>query len=104
MTRWSIRIALLAWFISLPLASGVHGQATPAAGQARAPRSGAELYRTACAACHATDGTGSPRSLVGFDLPLPDFTDCAFSTVEPDLDWLAVTHDGGPARGFDRRT
>jgi hypothetical protein len=40
---------------------------------------------------------------VGFDLPLPDFTDCSFATVEPDADWLAVTHSGGPARAFDRR-
>jgi hypothetical protein len=23
--------------------------------------------------------------------------------VEPDADWMAVSHDGGPARGFDRR-
>jgi hypothetical protein len=34
---------------------------------------------------------------------MPDFTDCAFATVEPDLDWMAVAHDGGPARAFDRR-
>jgi hypothetical protein len=40
---------------------------------------------------------------VGFETPLPDFTDCSFSTVEPDADWMAVSHDGGPARGFDRR-
>jgi hypothetical protein len=40
---------------------------------------------------------------VGFETPLPDFTDCRFSTVEPDADWMAVSHDGGPARGFDRR-
>jgi hypothetical protein len=44
-----------------------------------------------------------PRSAVGFDLALPDFTDCSFATVEQDADWLAVTHDGGPARAFDRR-
>jgi hypothetical protein len=40
---------------------------------------------------------------VGFDTPLPDFTKCSFATVEPDADWMAVSHDGGPARGFDRR-
>src|SRR5690606_8005672 len=48
-------------------------------------------------------GRGAPPSLIGFDTPLPDFTDCAFSTVEPDTDWMAVSHDGGPARAFDRR-
>lgn len=57
----------------------------------------------ACAACHGADGRGTAQTLVGFDTPLPDFTDCAFSTVEPDADWMAVSHDGGPARGFDRR-
>jgi mono/diheme cytochrome c family protein len=62
-----------------------------------------ELYRSACAACHGTDGRGVAQSIVGFDTALPDFTDCSFSTVEPDADWVAVTHDGGPARGFDRR-
>jgi hypothetical protein len=43
------------------------------------------------------------QSAVGFDIPLPDFADCSFATVEPDADWLAVTHSGGPARAFDRR-
>ena len=43
------------------------------------------------------------RTAVGFDLPLPDFTDCRFGQREPDSDWLAVSHDGGPARGFDRK-
>jgi hypothetical protein len=33
-------------------------------------------------------------------LPLPDFTDCNFAVREPSADWLAVAHDGGPARGF----
>ncbi len=33
----------------------------------------------------------------------PDFTDCSFATPEPDADWMAVMHDGGPARAFDRR-
>lgn len=60
-------------------------------------------YAAACAACHGTDGRGIPRSTVGFDIPLPDFADCSFATVEPDADWMAVAHDGGPARAFDRR-
>lgn len=44
-----------------------------------------------------------PRSAVGFDLEIPDFTDCVFATPEPDADWLAVIQHGGPARAFDRR-
>ncbi|MGE0444828.1 MAG: cytochrome c [Vicinamibacterales bacterium] len=81
-------------------------QAAPsqaAASQATGTAPGADLYRTACAACHGIDGRGVAVALVGFDTPLPNFTDCSFSTVEPDGDWMAVAHDGGPARGFDRR-
>ena len=66
------------------------------------PGDGAGLYRTACAACHGPGGRGAPRSTVGFDLALPDFTDCSFATPEADADWLAVVHEGGPARAFDR--
>src|SRR5687767_11975192 len=68
-----------------------------------APEEGRRLYRAACAACHGPDGRGQPRATVGFDTPLPDFTDCAFATPEPDVDWIAITHRGGPARAFDRR-
>jgi mono/diheme cytochrome c family protein len=63
--------------------------------------SGAELYGSACAACHGSDGRGKTQSEVGFDLPLPDFTDCDFAVREPDSDWSAIVHRGGPVRGFD---
>jgi hypothetical protein len=39
---------------------------------------------------------------VGFDQPLPDFSDCNFATREPDADWLAIAHQGGPMRGFSK--
>ena len=61
---------------------------------------GSELYASACSSCHGADGMGAPMYHVGFDLPLPDFTDCSFASREPDADWIAVAHDGGPARGF----
>jgi mono/diheme cytochrome c family protein len=70
--------------------------------------SGEQIFRAACATCHGADGTGSPSSVVGFDLPLPnghdfpDFTDCPTNTVEPSGDWIAVVHSGGPVRGLDR--
>ena len=64
---------------------------------------GRDVYLRACAACHGADGRGVAPSALGFDTPVPDFTDCSFSTVEPDADWMAVSHDGGPARAFDRR-
>jgi hypothetical protein len=62
------------------------------------------VYAEACAACHGVDGRGAPLQLVGFsDPPLPDFTDCAFATPEAVADWIAVVHDGGPVRAFDRK-
>ena len=64
---------------------------------------GEELYRGACAACHGPDGRGAPQSTVGFDTPLPDFTSCSFATPEAAADWIAVVHDGGRTRAFDRR-
>jgi hypothetical protein len=62
-----------------------------------------EVYEAACAACHAMDGRGAPQSVVGFDVPIPDFTDCSFNSREPFADWLGIAHDGGPVRAFDRR-
>jgi mono/diheme cytochrome c family protein len=64
-------------------------------------RTGRQIYETTCAACHGMDGTGAPRSQVGFEAPLPDFTDCSFASREPDADWVAVAHEGGPVRAFD---
>ena len=69
---------------------------------------GEQIYRQACTTCHGADGQGSPQSVVGFALPLPnghdfpDFTDCATNTVEPLADWVAVAHRGGPVRALDR--
>lgn len=61
------------------------------------------IYRRACSSCHGPDGAGADSSVVGFDTPLPDFNDCSFASREPDADWIAVTHSGGPVRGFSRR-
>ncbi len=74
-----------------------------AQGSPAAQDEGRRLYRSACAACHGLDGRGQPRTTVGFDTPLPDLTDCAFSTPETDADWAAIVHMGGPIRAFDRR-
>jgi mono/diheme cytochrome c family protein len=64
------------------------------------PESGRELYRVSCAACHGSDGRGASVSMVGFEDPLPDFTDCNFSTREAEADWVIVVQEGGLARGF----
>ena len=61
---------------------------------------GKDVYQAACASCHGVDGRGAARTSVKFETRLPDFTDCAFATKEPDGDWSATIHNGGPARGF----
>jgi mono/diheme cytochrome c family protein len=66
------------------------------------PRSGRELYEAACASCHGSDGRGTAAATASFPIAPPDFTDCNFASREPDNDWVAVGHGGGPARGFDR--
>jgi mono/diheme cytochrome c family protein len=77
---------------------------SPATAQSvdRSAFTGKQLYDAACVACHGTDGRGQPLAVRGFDIDLPDFTDCGLTTPEADLDWLSVVHQGGGARAFDR--
>ncbi|MFB3852406.1 MAG: c-type cytochrome [Vicinamibacterales bacterium] len=70
--------------------------------QGQPPRTGKQIYDTACAACHGPDGKGMPQPTVGFSVPLADLTPCTFNTREPSADWAAIVHDGGPVRAFDR--
>lgn len=63
-------------------------------------RDGAEIYAVACAACHGAGGTGNAPEELGFDLAMPDFTDCRFAPREGNSDWIPVTARGGPARAF----
>jgi cytochrome c5 len=58
------------------------------------------VYLESCATCHGPDGRGAPGMPPEFAALLPDFTDCSFATREPDVDWMAVSHSGGPARAF----
>jgi mono/diheme cytochrome c family protein len=74
--------------------------AAPPGGGDDLPETGAELYRAACASCHGATGRGAPPSMRGFDVPVPDFTDCRFASREPVADWMIVAHEGGPIRGF----
>jgi hypothetical protein len=73
--------------------------ASIAAGQTREPRA---VYTDACAACHGDDGRGRGAGQLAFGVAVPDFTDCDFAVREPDSDWFAIAHRGGPIRGFDR--
>ena len=89
--------------LALPLAlvtAPARGAAMNMSTSGPLPQNGSELYGTACMACHGSDGAGAGRDRVGFDLPLPDFTDCSFATREANADWTAVVAEGGPARGF----
>jgi mono/diheme cytochrome c family protein len=98
MARISVRIRASTFTLILL------GGCLPVRGEAaQPPQSGRDLYLTACAACHGPDGKGMPRSIVGFDTPLPDLTQCSFATPEADADWFAVAHSGGAVRAFDRR-
>jgi mono/diheme cytochrome c family protein len=66
----------------------------------KTPRTGKEIFLENCAACHGADGKGRSRSRVGFDQPLPDFTDVDFVSREPEADWGWIASRGGPTRAF----
>lgn len=94
--------ALACWLMAL---AAVSAQSTSVAGPAvpvATVSTGEEIYRAACLTCHGRDGRGAPRATVGFQTPLPDFTDCAFASAEADVDWRAVVHEGGRIRGLTR--
>ena len=97
-----IRIAIAAVTVAVlapaPVTAGQVTPLVPVVSHAQP----SQLYERACANCHGPDGRGASRALATFSDPLPDFQDCAFATREPDSDWLAVIHDGGPARAFGR--
>jgi Cytochrome c len=110
----SVALAIVAFLVGVGGATGV-----PSATHARAhiiaapndrslprPRGGAptgeEIFRTTCAACHGVDGKGAPQTIVGFAVPLPNFTDCYATSPEMEVDWAATIRDGGPVRGFSR--
>jgi mono/diheme cytochrome c family protein len=63
---------------------------------------GRAIYEAACAACHGTNGEGTPQSVAGFDHPdsFPHFNKCDETTPEFTRDYKAAIRDGGPARGF----
>lgn len=92
LAKLSLR-TLAAAALSAPV---LHAQAP--ADLASAP--GDVLYQASCANCHGADGRGTDPALLAFEEEMPDFTDCDFAAREPDADWIAVAHEGGPVRGF----
>lgn len=98
--------SLRSWLAHVGLSLSVVSASTGAVG-AQLPEdldelSGRALYDAACANCHGVGGHGVERALLGFEEEIPDFTDCDFAAREPDADWIAVAHEGGPVRGFSR--
>lgn len=97
------------WGLLFVLAAGapVQGQGTERGVPGRGPSGltqepeGKRLYELGCASCHGLDGRGVARERIAFDTPVPDFSECSFASREPDADWIAVAHEGGPVRGFD---
>ncbi len=59
-----------------------------------APLDGPTVYEGACESCHGADGRGSPEG-TALTVPLPDFTDCSFSSREPTSTWTHVIANGG---------
>ena len=87
------------WMLSL--AAPLGAQLVPGSvGAELTDAPGEAIYAAACANCHGLDGTGLAPSMVAFEEELPDFSDCDFAAREPDADWIAVAHEGGPVRGF----
>jgi mono/diheme cytochrome c family protein len=67
-------------------------------------KNGERIYKSACAACHGSDGTGTPKTISAFVRPgtFPDFTRCDQTTAEVDTGYRAVIEHGGPSRGFSQ--
>ncbi len=100
----AVRIAVLTLVLTGALASPLRAGQT-AAVQPRAARgltSGESIYRAGCAGCHGPNGEGAPQTATGFDRPetFPDFSSCAQTTPELDVDWKATITMGGHGRGF----
>ena len=88
------RSALVAAACLLAGPIAVAGQ-TPETG-----RNGRQVYESICITCHGPDGRGGVNPAIEQIIKTPDFSDCGFASREPDRGFLAVAHNGGPARGF----
>ena len=71
---------------------------------ARELTGGDAIYHAGCAGCHGPNGEGAAQTATVFDRPstFPDFSDCATTTPELDVDWKATIVQGGRGRGFSR--
>lgn len=87
----------------LLVAGVVVGQYAP---QLRHPdvAAGETIWKSACVACHGSDGRGQLQTLRQFKEPktFPDFTRCDQTTAETNAAYKDVILHGGPARGFSQ--
>src|SRR5690349_20479397 len=87
-------IAAVATVLAVPVAAVFAGQ------DAAGSRTGRQVYEQICITCHGPDGRAGVNLELEKTVKPPDFTDCGFANREPDRGFLAVAHNGGPARGF----
>jgi len=97
--RIAQRALALLWLCTLATSLHAAQQAAPAASGLT---SGEAIYQAGCAGCHGANGQGAPHTSTMFERPstFPDFTDCAGTTPELDVDWKATITQGGHGRGF----
>src|SRR5215471_19280333 len=90
--------------VALVFAARTPVSATPPTETALDLSNGRQIYRSACVACHGSDGKGVPQTVRGFKQPstFPDFTRCDQTTSELNNDYRAVITNGGPYRGFSQ--
>lgn len=98
--RFVVIVAFLTSFVGA-CASLLLAQAGRSSAQLK---TGEQIYKSACAACHGSDGKGTPTAIAGFEQPrtFPDFTRCDQTTPEDNGAWKAVIVHGGPTRGFSQ--
>jgi hypothetical protein len=98
MSQWRpFKVLVMA---ALLLTAGVE-RATAGQAEATQPtRTGQQVYESICITCHGPDGRAGVNLALEQIRKPPDFTDCALASREPDRQFLAVAHNGGPARGF----
>jgi hypothetical protein len=94
------RARIVGRFVLLATLIVALAQQSEAGQSGQPPRTGRQVYETICATCHGPDGRGGVNLELEKIVKPPDFTDCAFANREPDRGFVAVAHNGGPARGF----
>ena len=77
-TLWAGAVVLAALTFALGSRAGTEGTERPL-------DTPLAVYSAACSSCHGDDGRGRSRERVGFDVELPDFTECTFATRAPGI-------------------